>query len=158
VFEMARVAVGGTFEIIHKGHRALLATAFAAAMGDEVLIGLTADHLANRSRKRMVLPYGDREWALRSYIDRAFPGLDHVIEMINDEFGPAVDIPDLEVLVVSENTYPTGVRLNEAREARGLAPLRLLQIQHVMADDGKPISSTRILAGEVDADGRVVSS
>jgi len=155
---VARVAVGGTFEIIHKGHHTLLATAFSAAMGDQVLIGLTADHLANSTRKRMVAPYRNREWALRSYIDRTFPGLDHVVKMISDEFGPAVDIPDLEVLVVSENTYPTGVRLNEAREAKGLAHLKLVQIPHVLADDGKPISSTRIMAGEVDADGRVVSS
>ena len=155
---MARVAVGGTFEIIHKGHRTLLAAAFAAAMGDQVLIGLTADHLANSTRRRMVQRYRDREWALRSYLERAFPGLDNVVEMIEDEFGPAVDIPELEVLVVSENTYPTGVRLNEAREAKGFAPLRLIQISHVLADDGKVISSTLILAGEVDADGKVVSS
>jgi pantetheine-phosphate adenylyltransferase len=155
---MTQVALGGTFEIIHKGHRTLLAKAFALAMGDQVLIGLTADHLANSSRRRLVTPYTEREWALRSYIDRAFPGLDHVVEMITDEFGPAVDLPDLEVLVVSENTHPTGVRLNEARKAKGLAPLRLVQIPHVLADDGRPISSTRIMAGEVDADGRVLSS
>ncbi|MCK5414405.1 MAG: adenylyltransferase/cytidyltransferase family protein, partial [Thermoplasmata archaeon] len=51
---MARVAVGGTFEIIHIGHRALLAKAFAVAVGDEVLIGLTSDHLAKSTRGRMV--------------------------------------------------------------------------------------------------------
>lgn len=155
---MPRVAVGGTFEIIHKGHRTLLAKAFSVAMGDEVLIGLTSDGLANRSRNRTVLPLRDRELALRAFLDRTFPGLDYVVERIDDEFGPAVDIPDLEVLVVSENTHPTGVRLNEVRKERGMAPLRLVRIPHVMADDGLPISSTRILAGEVDADGRVVSS
>ncbi len=153
---MTRVALGGTFEVIHKGHRTLLARAFA--LGDEVLIGLTSDQLANRNRSRMVIPYKEREWALRSFLDRMFPGLDYEIQMINDEFGPAVHLPDLEVLVVSENTYPTGVRLNEERVRRGLPPLRLVSIPHVMADDGRPISSTRILNGECDADGRVVSS
>jgi pantetheine-phosphate adenylyltransferase len=152
------VALGGTFELIHKGHRTLLAKAFALALGDEVLIGLTSDQMASRSRSRMVAPYRDREWALRSYLDRAFPGMDYVVETLDDEFGPAVDIPDLEVLVVSENTLPTGVRLNEERERRGLAPLRLVTIPHVLAEDGRPISSTRVLAGECDADGRAVSS
>ena len=49
---VTRVALGGTFEVIHKGHRALFTKAFA--MGDEVLIGLTSDHLANTNRSRKV--------------------------------------------------------------------------------------------------------
>jgi pantetheine-phosphate adenylyltransferase len=153
---MTRVALGGTFEVIHKGHRALFTKAFA--MGDEVLIGLTSDHLANMNRSRRVTAYRQREWALRSYLDRAFPGLDYEIEMITDEFGPAVHLPDLEVLVVSEFTHATGVRINEERERRGLKPLLLAKIGKVLADDGKPISSTRVLAGECDAEGRVISS
>jgi pantetheine-phosphate adenylyltransferase len=153
---MTRVALGGTFEVIHKGHRTLLAKAFA--LGDEVLIGLTSDHLANVSRRRRVTPYQQREWALRSFLDRTYPGLDYEIEMITDEFGPAVHLADLEVLVVSVNTHPAGVRLNEERQRRGLEPLRLVTIPHVMADDGRPISSTRVLDGECDADGRLPSS
>jgi cytidyltransferase-like protein len=153
---MTRVALGGTFEVIHKGHRTLLAKAFA--LGDQVLIGLTSDSLANMSRGRRVAPYQQREWALRSFLDRIYPGMDYEIERIDDEFGPAAHLPDLEVLVVSENTHPTGVRLNDERERRGLPPLRLVTIPHVMADDGRPISSTRILNGECDADGRILRS
>lgn len=153
---MTRVALGGTFEVIHKGHRALFARAFS--LGDEVLIGLTSDHLANRNRSRRVAPFQQREWALRSYLDRAFPGMDYEVQMITDEFGPAAHLPDLEVLVVSEFTHPTGLRINEERERRGLPPLRLATIGPVLADDGRPISSTRVLAGECDAEGRVVSS
>ena len=151
-----RVALGGTFEIVHKGHQALLMRAFG--LGDEVLIGLTSDDLASHGRTRRVAPYAEREWALRSFLDRTFPGLDYEIRRINDEFGPAVDLEDLDVLVVSENTHPTGLRINEERERRGLRPLRLVTIPHVLADDGRPISSTRILAGECDAEGRVLSS
>lgn len=153
---MTRVALGGTFETIHKGHRTLLARAFA--LGDEVLIGLTSDHLANMSRGRRVAPFMERERVLRCYLDRAHPGCEYEVQMITDEFGPAVHLSDLDVLVVSENTYPTGLRLNDAREERGLPPLRLVSIPQVLADDGKPISSTRILAGECDADGRTPSS
>jgi pantetheine-phosphate adenylyltransferase len=155
---MTRVALGGTFEIIHKGHRTLLAKAIALALGDEVLIGLTSDHMANMTRSRLVLPYKDRELVLRAFLERSYPGLDYQIAMLNDEFGPAAHLEDLEVLVVSENTYPTGVRLNEHRESKGLQPLQLVKIGQVLADDGKPISSTRVLAGECDADGRILSS
>ncbi|UCC92685.1 MAG: pantetheine-phosphate adenylyltransferase [Thermoplasmata archaeon] len=155
---MVRVAMGGTFEVVHKGHRALLAKAFALALGDQVLIGLTSDHLANSTRSRMVLPYRDREIGLRAYLERKYPGCDYEIAMIGDEFGPAAHLEDLEVLVVSEFTYPTGVRLNEHREAKGLRSLQLVKIGQVLADDGKPISSTRVLAGECDVDGRILSS
>ncbi len=152
---MLNVAVGGTFEVLHKGHRALLAKAFS--FGGSVLIGLTSDMLANMSRGRRVRPYQEREWALRSYLDRTYPARDYEIRMIDDRFGPADDMEDLQVLVVSENTYATGVEINEVRESRDLAPLTLVTIPQVLADDGKPISSTRVLSGECDEDGHLSS-
>ena len=57
--------------------------------------------------------------------------------------------------MVSKNTYPTGVRLNEERAGLGLPPLELVMVPHVLADDGRPISSTRVLAGECDVEGRI---
>jgi pantetheine-phosphate adenylyltransferase len=149
------VALGGTFEIVHKGHRTLLAKAFS--YGGSVLIGLTSDNLANMSRSRRVAPYQTREWTLRSYLERAYPARDYEVRRIDDRFGPAVDLEDLQILVVSENTYATGVEINEIREGKGLPPLELVTIPHVLADDGEPISSTRVLAGECDADGHISS-
>ena len=150
---MTKVAVGGTFELIHKGHRFLLAKAFA--LGDEVLIGLTSDHLASSTRSRMVRPYRDREWALQAFLDRTYPARDFEIKRIDDRFSPAAHIPDLDILVVSENTHGTGLEINAARVGNGLPPLRLVAIPHVLADDGRPISSTRVLLGECDAEGRI---
>ncbi len=152
---MVHVAIGGTFDIIHKGHRALLARAFET--GDRVLIGLTSDRLANSSRSRHVRPFVEREEALMTYIDSTYPGSDHTIEMIDDRFGPAIHLEDLDVLIVSVNTHPTGIELNNLRKERGLRPLDLLAIPPVLADDGVLISSTRVMAGECDADGRVPS-
>ncbi len=152
---MVHVALGGTFEIVHKGHRTLLARAFE--IGDRVLIGLTSDRLANSSRSRRVRPYEEREAALRAYIDGAHPGSDNTIEMIDDRFGPAIHLEDLDVLVVSVNTHPTGIELNHLRKERGLRPLDLVAIPPVLADDGLLISSTRVMDGECDADGHVPS-
>ena len=152
---MVHVALGGTFEIVHKGHRTLLARAFE--IGDRVLIGLTSDRLANSSRPRHVRPYEEREEALRAYIDSTHPGSDYTIEMIDDRFGPAIRLEDLDVLVVSVNTHPTGIELNHLRKERGLRPLELVVIPPVLADDGLLISSTRVMAGGCDADGHVPS-
>jgi pantetheine-phosphate adenylyltransferase len=152
---MVHVALGGTFEIVHKGHRTLLARAFD--IGDRVLIGLTSDRLANSSRSRNVLPYDDREKALRAFVDRTYPGSDYTIKMIDDRFGPAIHLEDLDVLVVSVNTHPTGIELNHLRREKGLRPLDLVAIPPVLADDGLLISSTRVMARECDADGHVPS-
>ena len=149
---MTRAAVGGTFEVLHKGHRALLARAFAE--DDPVLIGLTTDEMAGRSRDRKVKPYGERERALREYLDLTFPDQRYEIVAISDELGPAATMRELDVLVVSESSYRNGRRVNESRRKRGLRMLRVVKIPHVFADDGRPISSTRVLAGECDAEGR----
>ena len=38
--------------------------------------------------------------------------------------------------------------------ARGLAVLEVIEVPHLLAEDGLPLSASRIRAGEVDADGR----
>jgi pantetheine-phosphate adenylyltransferase len=150
---LRRCAVGGTFEVLHKGHRALLARAFEE--GDEVLIGLTTDEMANRSRKRKVRPFEQRERELGEYLDLTFPDQGYEIVAISDELGPAATMRDLDALVVSEGSYRNGLRVNEARLERRLQPVRIVRMPHVLADDGRPISSTRVLAGECDAEGHL---
>ena len=51
---MITVAVGGTFNILHKGHEALLIKAFE--LGELIHIGLTTDEFANTSRSFDVRP------------------------------------------------------------------------------------------------------
>src|SRR5947208_11628113 len=44
-----RVVLGGTFDVLHAGHEALLSSAFEGRP-DEVVIGLTTDRFAKESR------------------------------------------------------------------------------------------------------------
>jgi len=145
-----RVAMGGTFDILHDGHRALLGAAFTLHPG-AVLIGLTTDRFARESR-REVNAYAVRERNLRRLL-RARGWTRFAIDPIDDVFGPADDRPDLDVLVVSAERAHVGRELNEARERKGLRPLEVRPVPMVLAEDGLPIQSRRIRARVIDAHG-----
>ena len=49
--EYRSIAVGGTFEMLHKGHHFLLSKCFEYA--DEIVIGLTSDLFAQKLGKNL---------------------------------------------------------------------------------------------------------
>jgi len=52
------VAMGGTFDVIHKGHVTLLSGAFS--ISTKVIIGLTGDEMALTKGKNLENNYGKR--------------------------------------------------------------------------------------------------
>jgi pantetheine-phosphate adenylyltransferase len=147
-----RVAVGGTFQPLHDGHKALLRKAYE--LSKSVDIGLTSDEMALRGRVRPVKSYREREEALRDWIRKEI-GLDPHIFMINDPFGPTLN-EDYDYLVVSPETYPTALKINELRVAGGKRPIKIYRVECVLAEDGKPISATRVVKGEIDVHGNLL--
>ncbi|ABK76727.1 pantetheine-phosphate nucleotidyltransferase [Cenarchaeum symbiosum A] len=144
-------AVGGTFDVIHEGHAALLARTFEAA---EAIIGLTSDALALKRGKRPAKNYEERFAALESFISERFPDAKYSVSRLDEDFGPAVLEPGVDVLVVSEETHPQGDVLNALRRGKGLPPVSVVVVPMVMAEDGTRISSTRIKNSEIDPSGR----
>jgi pantetheine-phosphate adenylyltransferase len=143
------VCVGGAFNHLHKGHRKLLDRAFAA--GDEVFIGLCSDAFAKKSRQD-VRPYRERKQNIIQYLEER--GSFHIIE-IDNEFGIA-DTGNFDTIVVSKDTEATARRLNDVRKENGLKPLRVIVVDMVLAKDGKAISATRVMQGEIDEDGDAI--
>ncbi len=69
------VAVGGTFDRLHAGHRLLLATT-ALVASERVYIGVTADALlASKKARELLQSYEQREAAAREYVAQVHPGL-----------------------------------------------------------------------------------
>ncbi|MEM1544893.1 MAG: pantetheine-phosphate adenylyltransferase [Candidatus Methanomethylicia archaeon] len=149
----AYVCLGGTFNHLHKGHKVIIETAFT--IGDKVLIGLADEHLIkNKEYHNLIESYEERERKIRDFL-AAKGWLDRVeIVPISDVFGPAVSIPDLDAIIVSEETERRALEINEIREKKGLKKLDIIVIKLVKAENGKPISSTRIRKGEIDTEGR----
>jgi pantetheine-phosphate adenylyltransferase len=149
------VALGGTFDPVHDGHRALFRRAFE--LGD-LTVGLTSDELAPRTRHvdRYVRPYEERARDLRRVLARLASEYDREFEVrtLHEPTGIATE-PGFDYLVVSPETRAGGEEVNRIREERGLEPLEIVVVDHVPAEDGERISSTRIVRGEIDEHGRL---
>ena len=147
-------ATGGTFDAIHRGHLALLDRAFEVA--ERVVIGVVGDGLAARRGKSPSSPCAARMAAVKALVESRRPGRPYSISRLDDVFGPAVLERSVGALVVSTETEPQGAALNRLRTERGLPPVEVVVVPMVAADDGEPISTTRMRRGMVDADGRVL--
>ncbi len=139
--------------MLHKGHKALLRKAFE--VGELVIIGLTTDEFARSLRKpHEIAPYQERLAELMAFLMEE--GVLHRAEVValNDPYGPPAWNGGYDAIVVSEETEPGARVINELRARRGLKPLDVVVIPLVRAENGKPISTTRIRAGEIDREGR----
>lgn len=143
-----KVAVGGSFDVLHRGHEALLNAAFDA--GEFVLIGLTSSEMVTKD----VAAYGKRKRALEDFLEHK--GQYEIVEL-NDPLGDAARDGAIDAVVVSEETMPGALEINEIRKKNGLEALEILSIPLILTEDGKPISSTKIKRGETDKEGRVLS-
>jgi len=141
-------AVAGTFNVLHDGHKALLDRAFQVA--DHVRIGITSDRMASEGRGAYV-NIDLRRKELESYVRGK--GSYELFE-IDDMYGPAAMMDDVDILVVSEETLENGRKVNERRRERGLRPLELSVVPLVRADVGEKISSTSIMKGCYGRSGR----
>jgi len=147
------VAMGGTFDVIHSGHMALLNKAFS--ISSKVIIGLSSDQLAAKKGKNLVNNYSKRLSLLESTIEKNFPNYSYQISKLENDFGPAVIEGSVKALVVSKETSNKGLRLNELRTERNLPSVEIVVVPMVLAKDGKAISSTRIKNSEIDSNGNL---
>lgn len=143
-----KVAVGGSFDVLHKGHRTLLKTALDA--GEYVLIGLTSSEMIEKD----VSSFEKRKKSLCSFLEGK--GRYGIVELSNP-LGDAASDGAIDAIVVSEETEHMALKINNVRKKNGLSALKILSIPLVLAADGRPISSRRIKRGEIDEEGRVLS-
>jgi len=151
------VLVGGTFDELHKGHLALLMKAFE--VGERVIIGLSSEQLARELRKNHeVASYEQRLKELRNFL-MAQGAFDRAkIVPLDTPYGITLSTTIAEALVVSKETEPRALTINQKRKANGIKPLELVVIDMVPAEDSVPISTTRIRRGEIDREGHLLRS
>ena len=148
------IAMGGTFDIIHRGHLTLLTTAFE--ISDKVIIGLTSDEFVQKKGKTPIHKYDERLKNLISIIFQKFPNKHFEISQLNNDFGPAVLEKDVQALLVSDETSNQGNVLNKLRAEHNLLPVEVIVVPMFLAKDGVRISTTRIKNSEIDSDGNLL--
>ncbi len=149
---MKKVCVGGTFDRLHRGHKVLIEKAFEIAGKEgKVIIGLSAGALAEK--KKNCLDFNERKKNLENFLKaRGFSNYE--IYPIHDKYGLTL-VEDFDVIVVSEETFDVALEINRMRKKRGLAEMEIVKIPMIKAEDGRPISSSRIKKGEIDEEGRL---
>jgi len=148
------VATGGTFDEIHTGHIALVSKAFQ--VGKKVIIGVSSDEFAKKRGKRLNHKFDERVENLKKMIKKEFRNANYEIAKLDGDFGPAVTTDEVGALVASSETRIKGRLLNRMRAKKGLKPVEVIAVEMVRAEDGSPMSSTRIRVGEIDGGGRLL--
>jgi pantetheine-phosphate adenylyltransferase len=147
------VALGGTFEQMHSGHRKLILSALQ--VGDRVIIGLSSDGFTLTLRKNhQISSYQSRLAKLKTLLSEINALHRVTVVPLNDAYGPAVTDEVISKIVVSPATLKTAFEINRIRVQKKMAPLEIYVVGFVLSDDGKPISTSRVSLGVISRNGR----
>lgn len=117
-----------------------------------MLVGLTSDEMI-LSKNHDVNDYSSRRKEVDLFTREQ--GINPKIVKLDDPFGPTIR-DDFDLIVVSPETHHVALKINEIRKKKGLKEIELVLVDYVLAEDGPPISSTRIKKGEIDEHGKVL--
>lgn len=150
-FNYNHVALGGTFDLLHKGHQAIILAAFK--MGRKVTLGLTTDKF-NGGSKNTFEKQNLRKRNLINYLKRN--KLDKRVKIIwlNDIYGPTLKDKTIQALMVTRATKKGADLINLKLREKGFQQLKIIQLPQLKDQESKIISSSRIRLGEIDQRGR----
>ncbi|GAA5991790.1 hypothetical protein JCM10908_001143 [Rhodotorula pacifica] len=135
------VALGGTFDHLHSGHKILLTMA-ASITSRKLIVGVTDDALLGSKKYRHLLePLSVRIQHVQNFIALVRPEIECDCVPLQDVYGPTANDPEIEALVVSDETRSGGEAISSLRASKGLSTLRVYCIS-LVADSTLSPSST----------------
>jgi pantetheine-phosphate adenylyltransferase len=152
--QFKKIAVGGTYDHFHQGHRHLLHTALDQA--DSLLVGVTSDEMVkHKVFTQSIQSHQERVQTLNDYLSN----LDHhpqfEIVSLEDPYGPTLTDDQINAIAVTDLTLPGANAINFKRQEQQMPPLAVIRADLVKDQSGQYLSSTRIRAGKVNRQGQV---
>lgn len=148
------IVCGGTFDLLHKGHKSFLSRALS--LSNKLLLGITSNSYIESFKNADVEDFEIRKDAVINFLDslgavgrvEIVPINQAYEPLLTSEFSPGA-------IAVTYQTEKTAVEINEKRKELNLPPLEIIIIPMDLGEDGKEISSTRIRNGEINQSGRL---
>lgn len=148
------IVLGGTFDLLHDGHKGLID--FAFRNGEKVCIGVCSDNFAfKKLGKDLIQKHKERKKALEAYLKSKGVLSRASIITLSNIYGNTLRDLSLDAILVTKDTLKGALKINDARERRNLIKLKIMVFPYVKASDGKAISSSRIRSGIIDRSGNV---
>jgi len=165
-----KVAVAGTFDRLHHGHRMLLcAAAMTAGQGGEVWASVVPDRMLGKKRQaELIQPYHHRRRGVEDFLHWAAPGVEVFTGELQSPVKGVSGQPEIDALIVSEETAVTGYKVNAAkavgraiamllppikswlcRVLEGLSPIAILPGRSIADENGDKLSSSALRAREL---------
>nr|CAD7610799.1 unnamed protein product [Timema genevievae] len=141
------VVLGGTFDRLHEGHKIFLSEAVLRC-NKRLTVGVTSEEmLKSKVLWELIQPCNERVALVKDFLQDVYPELDYNVVPIADPFGPTKEDPNMEMIVVSTETYKGGLKVNQLRKERNLSILdihlvELLESESVGEEEEKKISSS----------------
>lgn len=123
------VAVGGTFDHLHDGHKILL-TASSFISKNILIVGVTGEKLlVHKKYAEFLQSYNYRVEQVKKFLKLI--NLEQRVDIyeINDVCGPTASEPDIDALVVSQETASGGEYVNKVRRQKGFRELKIVEVQ-----------------------------
>jgi pantetheine-phosphate adenylyltransferase len=145
------VAVGGTFDHLHEGHKILLTTAGYLAR-DLLIVGITGPELLkNKEYAQAMESYAHRKESVESFLNYVYPSLQLHIEMMHDVYGPTATIENIDALVISTETRSGGEQVNQFRMEKKWSELTIYEVNLIgSGKSDQKISSTQLRKEELE--------
>lgn len=138
------VALGGTFDRLHAGHKLLLTTALFYAT-KTLRVGVTKESLLTKKQfGAYIEPFETRCDAVTRFLCSLRTDVHLNVVGITEPSGGTNRDAAVEALVVSPETAGVVGDINAERALHGLPPLRCVEIPYVRAEGGDRISSTEL--------------
>ncbi|KAG6812103.1 hypothetical protein H0H92_004403 [Tricholoma furcatifolium] len=122
------VAIGGTFDHLHAGHKILLSMA-SWITSEKIIVGVTDDALlTKKSNAQLLQSLEERMERVRAFLSLFRPGIEYYIVPLQDVCGPTGYDPNVQGLVVSHETISGSEAIAAVRNEKGLSELQTFVI------------------------------